>query len=53
MVRGDIPPGSACFGMVTDGTRIITFGGMEEYGIYSNTLYELHVRNSAFNLVNT
>ncbi|XP_057597871.1 host cell factor 2 isoform X4 [Hippopotamus amphibius kiboko] len=40
-VRGDIPPGCAAHGFVCDGTRILVFGGMVEYGRYSNELYEL------------
>ncbi|XP_024915340.1 host cell factor 1b isoform X6 [Cynoglossus semilaevis] len=40
-VRGDIPPGCAAFGFVCDGTRLLVFGGMVEYGKYSNDLYEL------------
>ncbi|KAM4676891.1 host cell factor 2 [Discoglossus pictus] len=40
-VRGDIPPGCAAHGLVCDGTRILVFGGMIEYGRYSNELYEL------------
>lgn len=40
-VRGDIPPGCAAFGFVSDGTRLLMFGGMTEYGRYSNELYEL------------
>ncbi|XP_041349978.1 host cell factor 1-like isoform X2 [Gigantopelta aegis] len=40
-VRGDIPPGCAAYGFVCDGTRILIFGGMVEYGKYSNELYEL------------
>ncbi|KAL4225895.1 Host cell factor 2 [Mactra antiquata] len=40
-VRGDIPPGCAAYGFVCDGTRILVFGGMVEYGKYSNELYEL------------
>lgn len=43
-VRGEIPPGCAAYGIVCDGTRIIVFGGMVEYGRYSNDLYELQVR---------
>lgn len=39
--RGDIPPGCAAYGFVVDGTRILVFGGMVEYGKYSNELYEL------------
>ncbi|KAM6221797.1 host cell factor 2 [Rhynchocyon petersi] len=40
-VRGDIPPGCAAHGFVCDGTRILVFGGMVEYGRYSSELYEL------------
>ncbi|XP_053364243.1 host cell factor 2 isoform X1 [Clarias gariepinus] len=40
-VRGDIPPGCAAHGFVCDGTRILVFGGMVEFGQYSNSLYEL------------
>ena len=40
-VKGDIPPGCAAYGFVVDGTRILIFGGMVEYGKYSNELYEL------------
>ncbi|KAJ7329063.1 hypothetical protein JRQ81_015237 [Phrynocephalus forsythii] len=40
-VRGDIPPGCAAHGFVCDGSRILVFGGMVEYGRYSNDLYEL------------
>lgn len=42
-MRGDIPPGCAAFGFVCDGTRLLVFGGMVEYGKYSNDLYELQV----------
>lgn len=45
-VRGDIPPGCAAYGFVCDGTRLLVFGGMVEYGKYSNDLYELQVRSS-------
>ncbi|KAK1906646.1 Host cell factor 2 [Dissostichus eleginoides] len=40
-VRGDIPPGCAAHGFVCDGTRILVFGGMVEFGKYTNSLYEL------------
>ncbi|XP_065314161.1 host cell factor 2-like isoform X2 [Gordionus sp. m RMFG-2023] len=40
-VKGDIPPGCAAYGFVCDGTRLLIFGGMIEYGQYSNELYEL------------
>lgn len=42
-VRGDIPPGCAAHGFVCEGTRILVFGGMIEFGKYSNSLYELQV----------
>ena len=42
-MKGDIPPGCAAYGFVVDGTRILIFGGMIEYGKYSNELYELQV----------
>lgn len=42
-VKGEIPPGCAAYGFVVDGTRILVFGGMVEYGKYSNDLYELQV----------
>uniref|UniRef100_A0A8C6UEE9 Host cell factor C2 n=1 Tax=Neogobius melanostomus TaxID=47308 RepID=A0A8C6UEE9_9GOBI len=40
-VRGDIPPGCAAHGLVCDGSRILIFGGMIEFGKYSSSLYEL------------
>ncbi|XP_059471046.1 host cell factor 1-like isoform X2 [Neocloeon triangulifer] len=40
-VKGEVPPGCAAYGFVVDGTRILVFGGMVEYGKYSNDLYEL------------
>ncbi|XP_053202592.1 host cell factor 1-like isoform X2 [Panonychus citri] len=40
-VKGEIPPGCAAYGFVCDGTRLLVFGGMIEYGKYSNELYEL------------
>lgn len=43
-VRGDIPPGCAAHGFVCEGTRILVFGGMVEFGKYTNSLYELQVR---------
>lgn len=36
---GKVSPGLACFGMAYVGNRIIIFGGMQEYGLYSNDLY--------------
>ncbi|XP_055371993.1 host cell factor 2 isoform X2 [Condylostylus longicornis] len=40
-MKGEVPPGCAAYGFVVDGTRIFVFGGMLEYGKYSNDLYEL------------
>ena len=42
--KGDVPPGCAAYGFVVDGTKILIFGGMVEYGKYSNDLFELQVR---------
>lgn len=41
-VRGDIPPGCAAYGFIADGTRLITFGGMVEYGRYSNEVSDVY-----------
>ncbi|KAF5300380.1 hypothetical protein FQR65_LT01001 [Abscondita terminalis] len=41
VTKGDIPPGCAAYGFVVEGTRLLVFGGMVEYGKYSNELYEL------------
>lgn len=40
-MRGDIPPGCAAHGLVCEGTRVLIFGGMVEYGRYTNSVYEL------------
>ncbi|WKY06448.1 hypothetical protein Q1695_006551 [Nippostrongylus brasiliensis] len=40
-VRGEVPSGCAAYGIVCNGTHIFTFGGMVEYGRYTNDLYEL------------
>lgn len=40
-MKGDIPPGCAAYGFAVDNTRLLVFGGMVEYGKYSNELYEL------------
>lgn len=45
--KGDVPPGCAAYGFVVDGTRVLIFGGMIEYGKYSNELYELQVSRLA------
>lgn len=50
-VRGEIPPGCAAYGFVCDGTRLLVFGGMVEYGKYSNDLYELQVKHFACSVV--
>lgn len=39
--KGQVPPGCAAYGFVVYGTRVFVFGGMVEYGKYSNELYEL------------
>ncbi|XP_050682773.1 host cell factor 1-like [Leptidea sinapis] len=41
VTKGEVPPGCAAYGFVVDGTRLLVFGGMVEYGKYSNDLYEL------------
>lgn len=43
--KGDIPPGCAAYGFASDGSRILVFGGMIEYGRYSNDVYELQTAN--------
>jgi host cell factor len=40
-VRGEKPTGCAAFGFICDGVRLLIFGGMVEFGRYSNDLYEL------------
>lgn len=42
LMKGDIPTGCAAFGFATDGTKILVFGGMVEYGKYSADLWELN-----------
>lgn len=44
-VKGDVPPGCAAYGFACDGTRLLVFGGMIEYGRYSNDLFELQSAN--------
>ena len=44
-VKGDVPPGCAAYGFACDGTRLLVFGGMIEYGRYSNDVYELQSAN--------
>eukprot|EP00794_Sanderia_malayensis_P006886 gene6886-7661_t len=43
-VQGEIPPGCAAFGFICDGTRLLIFGGMVEYGRYSNEGCRLEMR---------
>ncbi|KAL7026501.1 hypothetical protein ACKWTF_005046 [Chironomus riparius] len=42
---GKICPGVACFGMVISDETIIIFGGMGEFGLYSNSLYTLNIKS--------
>ena len=35
-VKGEKPSGCAAFGFICDGVRLLTFGGMVEFGRYSN-----------------
>jgi host cell factor len=51
-VKGDVPPGSAAYGIAAEGNRLIIFGGMLEYGKYSNDLYELDVSKWIWRKVN-
>lgn len=39
--KGDVPTGCAAFGFATDGSKVVVFGGMVEYGKYSADLWEL------------
>ncbi|ESO01612.1 hypothetical protein HELRODRAFT_157199 [Helobdella robusta] len=42
-LKGENPPGCAAYGFVCDGlSKILMFGGMIEYGKYSNELFELN-----------
>ncbi len=40
-VRGEKPSGCAAFGFICDGVRLLIFGGMVEYGRYSNDVSTL------------
>ncbi len=51
-VKGDIPPGCAAYGIVSDLTRILIFGGMIEYGRYSNDLHELQISKWEWKKIN-
>ena len=35
-VKGEKPCGCAAFGFICDGVRLLTFGGIVEFGRYSN-----------------
>lgn len=52
-VRGDAPPPSAAFGAAAIGMKIYTFGGMTEYGKYSNDVYELQATRWEWRRLNT
>lgn len=43
MFSGKICPGVAAFGMVKRGDKLIIFGGMVEYQIYTNVIYTLEL----------
>ena len=50
--KGEIPAGCAAYGFVADGTRILVFGGMTEYGKYSSDLYELQASRWEWSILN-
>lgn len=51
-MKGEVPPGCAAYGFTTDGqNRVFVFGGMVEYGKYSNDLYEMKVATWEWKLV--
>lgn len=45
-VRGEKPSGCAAFGFICDGVRLLIFGGMVEYGRYSNEVTMTTVVNN-------
>ena len=45
-VRGEKPTGCAAFGFICDGVRLLIFGGMMEYGRYSNDVGNTNILNS-------
>jgi host cell factor len=51
-VKGDIPSGRAAYGITSDENRILIFGGMVEYGRYSNELYELSIPSWEWKRIN-
>lgn len=44
-VKGQVPSGTAAFGMATDGLKVYIFGGMAEYRVYTNDLFQLDTTN--------
>ncbi len=52
-VRGHVPPGRAAYGMACYLNKVYVFGGMVEYGKYSNDLYELDVSRWEWRKVET
>lgn len=52
VTKGDVPPGCAAYGFVVEGTRLLVFGGMVEYGKYSNELYELQASKWEWKKIN-
>lgn len=45
-VRGEKPTGCAAFGFICDGVRLLIFGGMVEFGRYSNDVSVHHMISS-------
>lgn len=43
-VRGEKPTGCAAFGFICDGVRLLIFGGMMEYGRYSNDVSTITIK---------
>ncbi|EGT59834.1 CBN-HCF-1 protein [Caenorhabditis brenneri] len=52
-VRGEIPSPAAAFGAAALGAKIYTFGGMIEYGKYTNDVYELTTTRWEWRRMNT
>ena len=50
-VKGEKPSGCAAFGFICDGVRLLTFGGMVEFGRYSNDVRLLNILYNRENLV--
>lgn len=47
-VKGEKPSGCAAFGFICDGVRLLTFGGMVEFGRYSNDVSDLVINDEGF-----